>query len=305
MPSKRLAIKDKWLRVPDGVDPLLRAHVAPCRSLNCACRRVAFNVDKWRPELPVITEAIRGHVGQLDVKGPLDNAIALAEEGATWFSWSISGDKFYAGCSVCNAVEQKGWQFITDEQCRLPKLKRHAAGPNHIANVYQILGHMVERSRAAPSADNFMAALRHLQAGGAGTLHGVAGRIKLNMIEFAIVEAVRDTCSLAAAESSSGSVERGECHARSGKTSRPGQSLDNSCLDSISNNRQIDMCFWGFEFNKTVGWSVYYWPHILSNNIQVILLVRPSCDTDYLEVISNGSLGRGLVALTRGSGATM
>jgi len=211
-----MAAKSKFRRRVPGpeVDSALVAHVKGCEKDACACRIVAFNEQKWCPELPIVTDMVicglEGASWEI-----LEMARRLHNEDATWFKWEITPDgDFQASCQVCQVILKRGFQFLTKGQCKLTRLKRHAMGPQHVASVCQMLGVTVETDRAAPTAQQFQEALKHLQHGQVGPLSGTAGRLKINRMEFVMVEAVRVKYRDALRDAMSINILRDERHKR-------------------------------------------------------------------------------------------
>ena len=146
-----MAAKSKFRRRVPGpeVDSALVAHVKGCEKDACACRIVAFNEQKWCPELPIVTDMVicglEGASWEI-----LEMARRLHNEDATWFKWEITPDgDFQASCQVCKVILKRGFQFLTKGQCKLTRLKRHAMGPQHVASVCQNAGcHSGDRPRS-------------------------------------------------------------------------------------------------------------------------------------------------------------
>ena len=117
-----MAAKSKFRpRVPGPeVDSALVAHVKGCEKDACACRIVAFNEQKWCPELPIVTDMVicglEGASWEI-----LEMARRLHNEDATWFKWEITPDgDFQASCQVCQ-VEASSFRAMQVDTFEAPR----------------------------------------------------------------------------------------------------------------------------------------------------------------------------------------
>ena len=113
--------------------------------------------------------------------------------GDTWLCYEVHAGSMALGCSVCRP--ERGMQFTSREQCALARLKRHAAGAEHVRNVCALRGHVKPRPVAEvqwPGKENFLQVFRQLSKNTCDrVVDGVAAQRKTAKMEWCLVEARR------------------------------------------------------------------------------------------------------------------